>query len=146
VCALSLVATSVPYGWWQIGFASRLARGPYAADFLVTSASEGEQRVVKSLLTNGLDVNARTRNGSTALHAAALAGQLLLVEFLVAGGADINAINRYGDSPLADAEASGQKAVGDFLRAQGAHLIRGTDEQRERVSREIIREHMGTSN
>jgi hypothetical protein len=145
VCAVSLAAISLPYSWWQIMFASRLAEGPYAADFLATSAARGEQRVVKALLANGVDVHARTHNGSTALHAAALSGQLELVQLLIARRADINAVNRYGDTPLADAESTGQEAVAEFLRAHGARLIRGTDQQRERASREIVREHLDRS-
>jgi hypothetical protein len=145
VCAASLAVILLPYSWWQIAFASRLAQGPYAADFLATSAARGEQRVVKALLANGVDIHARTRNGSTALHAAALSGQLKLVELLIASRADINAVNRYGDSPLTDAESTGQEAVAEFLRAHGARVIRGTDQQRERASREIVREQMDRS-
>lgn len=53
-----------------------------------------------------------------------------------------SAVNRYGDSPLADAESSGQGEAAALLRARGAQLIRGTDEQRERASHEIVGEQL----
>lgn len=141
VCAVSLAAILIPYGWWQIAFASKLAHGPHAAEFLSMSSARGHERVVDVLLAKGVQINARTHEGSTALHAAAGSGQMSLVWLLTERGADINAVNRYGDSPLAQAESNNQSEVVEFLRGQGAKLIRGTDEQRERVVREIVREH-----
>jgi hypothetical protein len=140
ICALSLAALSIPYSWWQTAFASRLAAGPYAADFLVHSAADGQERLVKAFLAHGVPVDSRTLRGTTALHAAAMAGQLDLVQLLIARGADINAVNRYGNSPLANAEASGQEEVAAFLRERGAQFIRGTDEQHRRASDEIVDE------
>lgn len=140
VCAISLVAILVPYSWWQATFASRLVQGPFAAEFLSMSAAGGHERVAEALLENGAQVNARTHEGSTALHAAAGSGQMPLVKLLIASGADINAVNRYGDSPLARAESGGHAEVAEFLRKQGAQLIRGTAEERDRAAREIVDE------
>jgi signal transduction histidine kinase len=140
VCAVSLVATLLPYSWWQFAFAAKLAHGPYAAEFLSRSAAHGHERLVTALLANGVAVNAPTKEGSTALHAAAISGETRMVQLLIARGADVNAVNRYGDSPLANAESSDQREVAELLRAQGAQLIRGTEEQRDRAAREIVRE------
>ena len=60
---------------------------------------------------------------------------------LLSRGADVNALNAYGDSPLANAlEARHNKSqVVALLKEHGAKLIRGSDEQRNRVIEEQVR-------
>ena len=55
---------------------------------------------VKSLLNNGVDVNAKNHLGTTALMSAASSGQTNMVEFLLDRGADINAKDIGGDTAL----------------------------------------------
>ena len=145
ICAISLSAILIPYSWWQTAFTSKLAQGPFAAEFLSMAAAQGHERLVTALLEEGVAVSARTRDGSTALHGAAASGEVKLVELLITHGADVNAVNRYGNSPLANAESSGYGQVAEFLRRHGAESIRGTDEQRERAARELIEKHYDQS-
>ena len=55
---------------------------------------------VQLCLTAGVDVNAATADGNTALHYAAGAGRDRIVQFLVAHGADLNAKTKKGRTPL----------------------------------------------
>jgi hypothetical protein len=50
------------------------------------------------------NVNAKSHNGLTALHAAALTGGNETLEYLVSRGAEINALDEKGRSPLNVAE------------------------------------------
>ena len=59
---------------------------------------------VQLCLTAGVDVNAATTDGNTALHYAAGAGRDRIVQFLVAHGADLNAKTKNGRTPLDWAE------------------------------------------
>lgn len=66
--------------------------------------------VVRLLLDNGCDVNARDENGDTPLHYVKDSlvrhkESLAIIPLLVENGADINALNRNGQSPLDRANA-----------------------------------------
>jgi ankyrin repeat protein len=63
----------------------------------------------------GLDLNAATTNGETALHAAISGrGSPLIVKFLVESGADLKAKNKQGRTPLEVAVAS-RRDLGDIV-------------------------------
>ena len=55
---------------------------------------------VKILIRKGTDVNAKNRDGSTALMRAAVDGIHRSVKLLLEAGADVNSQNSYGQSPL----------------------------------------------
>lgn len=55
---------------------------------------------IQLLLDRGADVNAKTADGRTALHGAALQGYDEVIKFLVAHGADLYAKDRKGFTPL----------------------------------------------
>jgi ankyrin repeat protein len=62
---------------------------------------------IRLLAASGLDINAATTNGDTALHAAVTGrGAEAIVTFLIAQGADLQAQNKRGLTPLAAATAS----------------------------------------
>ena len=68
--------------------------GVYAADLneeLFAAARKGDIEAVKVVLQKGVDVNAKTRYGATALHYACDRGHLEVVRFLIERGADVNA-------------------------------------------------------
>jgi ankyrin repeat protein len=94
---------------------------------------------VKAFLARGVPINTQTRNG-TALHGAAVEGDLEMIEYLIQQGADVNAINAYGDSPLANAMGARSRAqeTQALLIKHGAKLVRGTEEQRNRLIEEQV--------
>ncbi|MCH8812506.1 MAG: ankyrin repeat domain-containing protein [Gemmatimonadetes bacterium] len=69
--------------------------------------ADEEQRTLelaRILIDLGVDVNATSRRGDTALHDAVRKSFGSVIEFLVASGADINGANQRGQTPLVLAE------------------------------------------
>lgn len=106
------------------------------------AAAVGDLKTLDAFVSRGVSVNARDHTGATPLHAAAVGGQTAVAEFLLARGADVNAINRYGNSPLEGALSMKHDATAKFIAAKGGQRIRGTEEQRQKASDEIVREQM----
>jgi ankyrin repeat protein len=79
--------------------------------------------IVKFLLDNKADVNAKSKKGWTPLHFVALTGDKEIAELLLSRGADVNSKDEDGETPLSMAESflGGQKEIGDLLRKHGAH-------------------------
>ena len=68
--------------------------------------------IVRVLLDHGADPNKRSRDGSTALHAAARKGSLpIVLEFLRAPNMDVAPIDEDGDTPLTVAASKGHYEV-----------------------------------
>jgi len=67
---------------------------------LIEAARRGDTAAVQSLLTKGADVNAKGRNGATALIWASENGHLEVVQALLAKGAAVNAKNDDGVTAL----------------------------------------------
>jgi ankyrin repeat protein len=67
-----------------------------------------------------LDVNSRTKNGTTPLHTAVLYNRYEVAEKLLAKGADINAQSASGATPLALASAARNRTIAELLRSRGA--------------------------
>ncbi len=78
--------------------------------------------IVKSLLKNGTDINAKDTNGITALMGAAVTGQTNVLEFLLDKGADINEKNTDGSTALNCAAMGGQTDAAEFLLDKGADI------------------------
>ena len=76
---------------------------------------------IKLCMESGLDINATTTNGETALHAA-ISGRAsqTIVKFLVENGADLNAKNKQGRTPLEVAVASRKDVshIVDYLKGK----------------------------
>ena len=100
------------------------------------AAKNGDAAAIRLLLDHGADVNARQKNGTTALMFAAGLGfgtgtfandyateaQLLeSVKVLVAAGADVNAVNEAGETPLHFGAHASDDIV-TFLAENGAKL------------------------
>lgn len=60
----------------------------------------GDAEIAKFLIQKGVDVNAKSRDGSTPLHSAAFLGRAEIAELLIQKGADVNPENYKGETPL----------------------------------------------
>ncbi|MEK6324932.1 MAG: ankyrin repeat domain-containing protein [Acidobacteriota bacterium] len=85
------------------------------------AARKGDAAVVKALLDKGVDVNAKTRYGATALSYACDKGHLEVAKLLIERGADVNAKDTfYGEAPLGWALSKGHAAIVKLLLDKGA--------------------------
>jgi hypothetical protein len=71
---------------------------------IVHASNHGYLDIVKLLLQNGADPNARNLGSNTALMLAARFGHVEVVRALIAGGADVNAQDRSGGTALDNAD------------------------------------------
>ena len=86
---------------------------------------EGDFMLVKSLINQGADVNAKDMGLFTPLHAGATHGHKEVVEYLIEKGADVNAKDTGGFAPLHVAAVTGQSEIAEILIKNGA-LINDT--------------------
>jgi ankyrin repeat protein len=90
---------------------------------LQVAAREGSAAAVKALLDAGASVAARSTNGVTALHEAAMGGNVTVVGLLISAGADVNAAEpAYGQTPLMLAAAKGRTEAVKMLVERGANV------------------------
>ena len=125
----SRVALATALGFaLTVGIATRTA----AADDvrLVEAAKQNDPFVIRALLDEGLDVNSRHPDGSTALLWATYYDDPDTAELLIAASADVNAVNDYGESPLSLASQNRNAGLVDTLLAAGAdpHAVKPTGE------------------
>jgi ankyrin repeat protein len=83
--------------------------------------------MVRELIANGADVNAKDHCNSTPLHNAARYGYLEIVRELIANGADVNTKNNYGCTPLHYAAHNGFLETVRELISNGAYVIYDND-------------------
>ena len=89
---------------------------------LIYAAKEGDILKVKNLLAEGADVNARDKDGITALMVASRVGQIEMVRELQARGADVNAKDNHGGTALMYATDEGGIEVVRELLANDAYV------------------------
>ncbi len=87
---------------------------------LIDAVRDGDRRVVRALLEEPVDVNARQPDGATALHWAAYLDDLDTAQLLIAAGAVADASNELGATPLYLACENGSAALVRMLLAAGA--------------------------
>jgi ankyrin repeat protein len=92
---------------------------PMAAE-LVMAIRNANAEVVRKLLDNGVDVNARDAEGNTPLILASFYASPECVDLLIGKGADVNAANKAGTTALIRA-ATGHEKV-SLLVAAGANV------------------------
>jgi hypothetical protein len=92
------------------------------------AASGGHVEVVRLLIAEGADINAKASLDETALHKAADHGHKEVVELLLAAGADINAKDKDGRTPLQLGAMSGNPEVAAILRAHAAKATGGVEQ------------------
>jgi len=78
--------------------------------------------MAKLLIAKGADAKARTPNGETVLHAAAMIESTSLMTALIEAGAEINLANRDGETPLYWATMTGTFLAVKALADAGADL------------------------
>jgi ankyrin repeat protein len=97
-------------------------RGGSSAD-LFDAVRTGDLEKVKALLQADPKLaEARTEDGSTALHLAALEGQTAVAQLLLANGAQVNARGLREETPLHMAMYDGHREVAEVLLASQADL------------------------
>lgn len=90
------------------------------AVMLETAALESQLGLLEALLVDGIDVNARHRDGQTLLHWAAQQGHLEAAEMLLHYGADPHCRDRFGRTALQWAVEKGHRQVARLLRLAAA--------------------------
>jgi ankyrin repeat protein len=89
---------------------------------LLFSSRNGHTEIVKILLANGANANAKDSDGFTPLMLAALKGYTDLARTLLGNGADVNAKDKDGGTALLRAAASGHTEIVKILLANGADV------------------------
>lgn len=88
------------------------------------AAQAGDKAKIEKLLKKGVDVNARDKNGETALYEAATNGYTEIVELLVSKGADVNAKDNDGITALHLSAWNDNSEMVAVLIAKGADVNR----------------------
>lgn len=102
------------------------------ADDLFAAALAGKPDRLAALLAQGVDVNARTAGGRTALMAASFNGNVRAVKVLLGYGADVNVADDLGITALMDALVFGDQQIVTLLLAAGAD-VNATDNRNQSV-------------
>jgi ankyrin repeat protein len=94
----------------------------YSADAnsLFSAAMLGKTERVKSILSQGVDVNEKSTTGRTALMAACFNGNLRVVRILLAYGANVNLADNLGSTALMEAVTFGNEKLLNLLITAGA--------------------------
>ncbi len=91
-------------------------------EMLMAGAEANRLDVIVTLLNKGVDPNAATRNGYTALLVAASSGRTEIIDLLLARGADVNQANETGWTPLMEAAMHDQDRTVQQLLKAGAKV------------------------
>jgi ankyrin repeat protein len=94
---------------------------------MMVAAGEGLDEFVARLIACGYDIDARSADRSTALHAAVGSGRASTVRLLLARGADFAVENAAGATPLTSALDIGRADIAEILAEAGARLDPASD-------------------
>nr|WP_305909813.1 ankyrin repeat domain-containing protein [Methylomarinum sp. Ch1-1]MDP4522750.1 ankyrin repeat domain-containing protein [Methylomarinum sp. Ch1-1] len=92
------------------------------ANDLFAAAIAGKNERLHSLLAQGIEVNAKTTSGRTALMGASFNGNVRAVKILLNYGADVNIADDLGSTALMDALVFGDQQIVSLLIATGADV------------------------
>ena len=95
---------------------------PEPTTALHMAAKKGDVKQIRSLISEGADVNERDLNEWTPLHEAAHNGKIEAAELLISNGADVNVKEKDGWTPLFLALPSGNKDLIALLLNNGAEV------------------------
>ncbi len=101
--------------------------------------SKTSKDVVKLLIANGADVNAKNKDDDTPLIEAAKGADKELLELLVANGADVNAKGKDDLTAVDNAARQGRTDIVGFLLAKGADI--GPSDKAETTPLHLAAEH-----
>jgi len=107
-------------GFLMIAGSAQLSNYMHQDRVIIKAVLDGNSAEARRLLENGVDVNIRANNGTTALMAAASRGDMELVKLLIDYGADVNATCDRGATALIDAVHKDHKDVVRTLLASKA--------------------------
>ncbi|MEO2194634.1 MAG: ankyrin repeat domain-containing protein, partial [bacterium] len=108
----------------------------FAADVpLIDAVTGGDRQQIRTLLDQGVDVNAPQGDGATALHWAAHLNDGETVGALLEAGATVDAVNDLGVAPLLIAAANGETAIAQMLLQAGADPDGGAAERERPLMR-----------
>ena len=102
-----------------VGFA-HVSVAVAAEQSLSEAVKVGDGDTVQSLLENGVAVDSREPDGTTALHWAAHHDHEEIARLLLVSGASVDAVNRYEVTPLALAALNGSAGMIERLLDAGA--------------------------
>ena len=95
--------------------------GEYFKPLLVGAAMFNARKVARMLLREGADVNARSWNESTPLHAVVSGGSPEILQMLLRDGkAEVDARNNLGETPMCLAAKRDRRICAEILRKNGA--------------------------
>ncbi len=94
---------------------------PDADPLLVEAARNRDRQKVRALLTQKVDVNARSSDGASALLWAVHWDDVETADVLIQAGADVNAANEYRVTPLSTACTNGNSTLVERLLRAGAN-------------------------
>jgi ankyrin repeat protein len=92
---------------------------------LVNAAAAQDKAAIRTLLKQGVDVNAKRADGATALLWAVHFNDRETIDLLLKAGADVNAADDHGVTPLSQATENNDPALVQRLLAGGANANAG---------------------
>jgi ankyrin repeat protein len=108
--------------WWMVALLSVVSLAATSSDVrLAEAVKNGDKEVVRALLKQHVDLDARQGDGTTALAWAAHRDDLDMAELLIRAGANVNAANDFGITPLSLACTNGSAAMVEKLLQAGAN-------------------------
>ena len=94
----------------------------------------GDIEKVKTLISNGVDINTNNQLNWTPLHTAVRNNRIEIVKYLLENGANVDAIDSRGQTALQFAVESGQKEIVELLIEKGADLNISDERQESAIS------------
>jgi len=96
-------------------------RFDYGLTALQLAAEKGQEGMVRYLLANGADIDARDQPGNTALHVAVRKGYRTIATLLLDAGSDVNVRDYNGNAPIHESLTAGDNfAMTSMLLDRGA--------------------------
>ncbi|CAB4281431.1 unnamed protein product [Prunus armeniaca] len=110
-----------------------------AGDFLCITVARRNLDLLKRLLANDINPNAKNYDQRTALHVAASEGLYPMAEFLLEAGASVLSKDRWGSTPLDEARIGGNKKLIKLLEvARASQLSEFSDQYHQETTQACL--------